>query len=127
MAASRLGSRHSGPSANDLFADITGLCQLAIMESRLAGIVATLWFFFALLSLFIALVFSPMGVGLLLPNTHPITWIYPAFLTLPPVVLGLGRLIGTTGSRLLLWLLAAALGVVALLLFAYLAATFVGH
>jgi len=97
------------------------------MESRLAGIVATLWFFLALLSLFIALVFSPMGLRLLLPDAHPITWIYPALLTVPPVVLGLERLIGTRVSRLLLWPLASALGVVALLLFAYLAATFVGH
>jgi hypothetical protein len=97
------------------------------MESRLAGIVATLWFFFALLSLFIALVFSPMGLRLLVPDTHPITWIYPAFLILPPMVLGVGNLIGTRASRLLLWPLAAAQGMVVLALFAYLAATFVGH
>jgi hypothetical protein len=97
------------------------------MESRLAGIVATLWFFFALLSLFIALIFSPLGPRLLLPGTHPSTWIYPAFLTLPPVILALRMLIGKRVSHLLLWPLATALALVSLLLFAFLAATFVGY
>lgn len=97
------------------------------MTSRLAGIVGTLWFFFALLSLFIALAFSPMGLRLLLPGVHPITWLYPAFLVLPPVVLALGSVIGNKVSRLLLWPLAVALGLLAFLLFAYLAAIFVGY
>lgn len=97
------------------------------MESRLAGIVATLWFFFALLSLFIASVISPMGLRLLLPGTHPTTWIYPVLLTLPPVAIGLGKFIGPRRSRQLLWPLGGALGVAASLLFLYVAATFVGH
>lgn len=97
------------------------------MESRLAGIVATLWFFFALLSLFIASVLSPMGLRLLLPGTHPTTWIYPVLLTLPPVAIGLGKFIGTRRLRLLLWPLGVALGVVASLLFFYFAAIFFGH
>ena len=97
------------------------------MASRLTGIVATLWFFFALLSLFIALAFSPMGLSLLLPGNHPITWLYPAFLVLPPVVFGLGKVMGTRVSSLLLWPLAVALGLIALLLFSFLAVTFVGH
>lgn len=95
--------------------------------SRLTGIVATLWFFFALLSVFIALVFSPMGLRLLLPSTHPITWLYPAFIALPPVVLGLTAVIGTRVSRLLLWPLAGTLGLAAFLLFSFLAVTFVGQ
>jgi len=97
------------------------------MTSKLTGIVATLWFFFALLSLFIASAFSPMGLRLLLPDAHPITWIYPAFLVLPPVVLSLSAIIGTRVSRLLLWPLAVALGLIAFLLLGYLAGTFVGH
>lgn len=97
------------------------------MTSRLAGIVGTIWFFFALLSLFIALAFSPMGLRLLLPGEHPITWLYPAFLALPPVVLGLGSVIGAKVSRLLLWPLAVALGLIAFLLFGFLTASFVGH
>lgn len=97
------------------------------MTSRLAGIVGTLWFFFALLSLFIALVMSPMGLRLLLPGMHPITWLYPAFLTLPPAVLVLGSFIDNKVSRLVLWPLVVALGLLAFLLFGYLAATFVGH
>jgi len=108
-------------------ADTFWLCHLSIMASRLTGIVATLWFFFALLSLFIALVFSPMGLRLLLPGNHPVTWFYPVLLVLPPVVLGLGKAIGTRLSPLLLWPLAVSLGLVALLLFGFLAATFVGH
>jgi multidrug efflux pump subunit AcrB len=44
------------------------------MTGRLTGIVATLWFFTAMLSLFIAMVFSPMGLGLLLLDSHPVTW-----------------------------------------------------
>lgn len=101
--------------------------QFLHMTGRLTGIVATLWFFTALLSLFIALVFSPMGMRLLLPGTHPVTWLYPAFLMLPPVVLGLSTIIGAKVSRLLLWPLALALGLMAFLLFGFLAATFVGH
>lgn len=97
------------------------------MESRLTGVVATLWFFFAVLSLFIAVGFSPLGLRLLLPGTHPNTWIYPALLTLPPIALGSSRIVGSTNARLLLWPLATVLGVAAVLLFAYLAATFVGH
>ncbi|PZU62897.1 hypothetical protein [Sphingobium sp.] len=84
-------------------------------------------FFFALFSLFIALAFSPMGLRLLLPGSHPITWLYPAFLALPPAILVLGSVIGNKVSRLLLWPLAVALGLLAFLLFGYLAATFVGH
>lgn len=97
------------------------------MENRLSAIVATLWFFFALLSLFVASVFSPMGLRMLLPGTHPTTWIYPVLLTLPPVAIGLGKFIGARRSRLLLWPLGGALGVVASLLFLYAAATIVGH
>jgi len=97
------------------------------METRLAGIVITLWFFFGLLSLFIASVFSPMGMGLLLPDRHPLSWIYPALLLLPPITLGLHRVSTSTASRLLLFAVATALGISALALFAFLAATFVGH
>jgi len=97
------------------------------MTSRLIGIVATLWFFSVLVSLFIALAFSPLGLRLLLPSTHPSTWLYPAFLALPPVVLGLGRLLGPRVSRLLLWPLVMTLGAAAMLLFGFLAAAFVGH
>jgi uncharacterized membrane protein YfhO len=97
------------------------------MTGRLTAIVATLWFFIVLLSLFIALVFWPMRLGLLLPGTHPLTWLYPAILLLPPVVLGLRTIVGARVSRLLLGPLALALGLIAFFLFGFLAATFVGR
>jgi len=97
------------------------------MGSRLVGIVATLWFFFALLSLFVALAFSPMGLRLLIPGSHPGTWLYPAFLALPPIVLASQSLLGRRASRLVLWPLAVALSALAFLLFAFLGSTFVGH
>lgn len=97
------------------------------MENRLIGIVATLWFFIALLSLFVALVLSPMGLRLLLPGSHPSTWLYPALLTIPPVVLASRNLLGRTVSRPLLWLLVTALAVFTMLLFGFLGSIFVGH
>ena len=109
------------------FADVGRCASLGNLENRLAGLVATLWFFFALLSLFIALVFSPMGLRLLLPGTHPGTWVYPALLTLPPIALGCQKLAGRVISRLMLWTITLSLAVVALLLFAFLAASFVGY
>ena len=72
------------------------------MTGRLTGIVAALWFFFALLSLFIALAFLPLGLRLLLPSTTPSTWVYPLLLALPPIVLGFGRFLGPRVSSLLL-------------------------
>jgi len=97
------------------------------MENRLVGIVATLWFFVTLLSLFIALAFSPMGLLLLLPGINPTTWIYPAFLALPPIALGCQNVMGKTISRLLLWLLTSVMTAAVLLLSGYLAMSIVGH
>ena len=97
------------------------------MANRLAGFVATLWFFFALLSLFIALALSPMGLGLLLPDTHPITWVYPALLALPPIALVCQKFVSTQVFRVVFWALALSLAVVGLALFAFLFGVFLGH
>ena len=97
------------------------------MRNRLIGIVATLWFFFAVLSLFMALAISPMGLRLLLPGTRPITWLYPALLIMPPVILACQNGLGAKLSRTLLWLFASVLAAFALVLFAFLSLMFVGH
>lgn len=97
------------------------------MGTRLVGIVATLWLFFALLSLFVAFALSPMGLRLLLPATHPASWIYPALLVFPPVALLSRRLLGTRLSTGLLWTLTLALSLMALALFAFIGAMFLGH
>ena len=97
------------------------------MGSRLTGIVATLWFFIAILSLFVALVLSPMGLRLLLPGSSPVTWVYPALLTIPPVALACQKYLGRSVSAVLLWLIAISLSAFALLLFALLATTFLGN
>lgn len=97
------------------------------MGTRLAVIAATLWFFFALLSLFVALALSPMGLRLLLPAAHPTSWIYPTLLVVPPIVLLSRRLLGARLSSSLLWALTLALGLMAVVLFAFIGALFFGH
>jgi len=97
------------------------------MERRLIGIVATLWFFFALLSLFVALAFSTMGLRMLLPGVQPKTWIFPVFLALPPAILASQKLLTPRVSRILLWPVAVALATLALLLLIFLASTFFGR
>lgn len=97
------------------------------MMERLSGIVATLWFFFALLSLFVALAFSPLGLRLLLPGIHPFTWIYPAFLVVPPFVLAGRKVLNPKNFRGLLWILASGLAAMGLLLGAFITTMLVGH
>lgn len=97
------------------------------MKTRLLGMVATLWFFFALASLFIAAVLSPMGLSLLLPDRHPSSWLYPALLSVPPIVLLGQHFLSARLSKTLLWPLAVALGLFAFLLFAFLASFFFAH
>ena len=96
------------------------------MSARLTGIVATLWFFFAVASLFIALALSPLGIRLLLPGLHPTSWIYPALLLFPPLLLIGQRVMGERAARSLGWILAISMTAAGLLLFAFLAATFLG-
>ncbi|ANK12903.1 hypothetical protein [Erythrobacter neustonensis] len=97
------------------------------MGNRLAGIAATLWFFFALLSLFVALALSPMGLRLLLPTAHPASWIYPTLLVAPPIALLSQRLLGARLSSRLLWPLTLALGIMLLALITLIGALFLGH
>ena len=96
------------------------------MSARLNGIVATLWFFFAIASLFIALALSPMGLRLLLPGSQPTSWIYPSLLLFPPLLLVGQRVVGTRASKVIGWALAIAMAVVGLLLILFLAAKFLG-
>lgn len=97
------------------------------MENRLAGIVATLWFFFALLSLFLALAFSPIGLRSLLPGPHPITWICPVLLAMPPMALAYRLILGRAVPRLCLWAVAILLAAFGFLLVVFVVTTFVGH
>ena len=84
------------------------------MRTRLFGIVATLWFFVAVLSLFVALVFSPLGLRLLLPGAQPSTWIYPTLLTVPPIFLLSEHWLGAKPSPVALGFLALALSALVL-------------
>ena len=95
-----------------------------LSKARLTGVVATLWAFFALFSVFVALTLSPMGLRLLLPSTHPSTWIYPALLVIPPSVLLCQRFLSMRVAQVLLWCLSLALGAFTLLLVAFTASFF---
>ena len=97
------------------------------MSTRLVGIVATLWFFFALLSLFIALALSPLGLRLLLPAANPASWVYPSLLVFPPVVLLTQRLLGATLSKMALRFLALTLGSMTLLMFVFVRSLILGR
>lgn len=97
------------------------------MGTRLFGIIVTLWFFFALQSLFVALVLSPMGLRLLLPGANPTSWLYPALLVCPPFALLTQRLVGSRLSNALLWFFALVLGGMVALLFVFLGSLFFGH
>ena len=96
------------------------------MSQRLSSILMTLWFFFAIASLFIALALSPMGIRLLLPGSQATSWVYPALLVLPPLLLLVQRSLGSRVSRPLALILAASLALIGLLLFVFLASMFVG-
>ncbi len=97
------------------------------MANRLTGIIITLWFFFAVLSVFVALAFSPMGLRLLLPDKHPVSWVYPALLVLPPVTLALQSVLSARLSRILLWALLVPLTALTLLLVAFFGSAFFAH
>ena len=96
------------------------------MGQRLTSILVTLWFFFAIASLFIALAMSPMGIRLLLPNSQPSSWLYPALLALPPIPFLVQHSLGSRVSRPLAFILATSLAFVGLLLFLFVASMFVG-
>ncbi|MBA3729804.1 MAG: hypothetical protein H0W92_03230 [Sphingomonas sp.] len=96
------------------------------MRTRLTGIVLTLWFILAVLSLFVALAFSPLGIRLLLPGSQPGTWIYPLFLTVPPVFLFSQHWLGDEASQITLWSFALALGAFVLVLLAFVGNLFFG-
>ena len=96
------------------------------MGHRLTGMLMTAWFFVAMASLFIAGALSPMGLRLLLADTHPVSWIYPALLISPPLVLLGQRALEPRISRPLAWVLTIILAMFAFLLFVFLAATFLG-
>lgn len=68
-----------------------------------------------------------MGLRLSLPREHPTSWVYPALLVCPPVVLLTQRLLGAKFSNAALWSLAVALGLMAFALFAFIGAMFLGH
>jgi len=90
------------------------------MSLRLAKIILPLWLCFTLMSVSIALFFSPMGLRLLLPEWHPLSWIYPALIVLPPIVVGTQKHLNTRASRLMMWSIAVPLAAFALLLLAFL-------
>jgi len=93
----------------------------------LTGIIITLWFLFAVLSVFVALAFSPMGLRLLLPDKHPVSWVYPALLVLPPVTLALQSVLSARLSRILLGALIVPLTALTLLLVAFFGSAFFAH
>ena len=97
------------------------------MANRLTGIIITLWFLFAVLSVFVALAFSPMGLRLLLPDKHPVSWVYPALLVLPPVTLALQSVLSAMLSRILLGALIVPLTALTLLLVAFFGSAFFAH
>lgn len=97
------------------------------MANRLTGIIITLWFLFAVLSVFVALAFSPMGLRLLLPDKHPVSWVYPALLVLPPVTLALQSVLSARLSRILLGALIVPLTALTLLLVAFFGSAFFAH
>ena len=100
---------------------------VSAMANRLTSIVITLWFFFAVLSVFVALVFSPMGLRLLLPDKHRVSWVSPALLVLPPVSLALQSVLSARLSRILLWALLVPLAALTLLLVAFFGSAFFAH
>ncbi|OJY61606.1 MAG: hypothetical protein BGP16_06510 [Sphingobium sp. 66-54] len=100
---------------------------ISAMANRLAAIIITLWLFFALLSVFVALAFSPMGLRLLLPDRHPVSWVYPALLIVPPVALASQSLLSARFSRLSLWIIVIPLGAFTLLLLAFFGSAFFAH
>jgi hypothetical protein len=100
---------------------------VSTMANRLTGIILTLWFFFAVLSVFVALAFSPMGLRLLLPDKHLISWVYPALLVVPPVALASQSLLSARLSRILLWALVVPLTAFTLLLIAFFGSAFFAH
>lgn len=96
------------------------------MGPRIFGIVVTGWFLFTILSLVVALAFSPMGLRLLLPEEHPVTWIYPALLVLPPVIIATRNLLGARATLFLLWPLAVVLAAFDVLLLVFLGSALLG-
>ena len=97
------------------------------MNARLVGIVGTLWFFFALMMLFIAFVYSGVGFRLLLPEGHPATWIVPILLFGVPALLASQRFVSPKFSRPVFWMALIGLAVLGVGLFAFLSSIFVGH
>lgn len=83
------------------------------MSHRLSGALMTAWVFFAIASL-LAVALSPSGFSLLLPGFHPVTWLYPAGLLLPPLVLFSQRALGPNVSRPVALTMTAILGLFAL-------------
>jgi hypothetical protein len=96
------------------------------MTSRLFGIVATFWLMFTVFSLIVALAFSPMGLHLLIPDKHPITWVYPALIVVPPVLLASQNLLKPKAIRLILWPLAIMLTGFVMVLLLFLGSAFFG-
>jgi len=111
-------------SAIDPLQTLVHVALVDRMSSRLSGIVATLWFFFAIFSVFVALVLSPMGLRLLLPDAEPASWFYPTFLLLPPILLVAQGHFDSKLTRATLWLMSIGLTVLVLALVALLGRVF---
>jgi multidrug efflux pump subunit AcrB len=101
--------------------------SVSAMANRLTGIILTIWFFFVVLSVFVALAFSPMGLRLLLPDKHPVSWVYPALIVVPPVALASQGIFSARLSRILLWALVVPLTVFTLLLIVFFGSAFFAH
>ena len=95
-------------------------------STRLLGIVGTLWFFFAIMEMFVASI-SPMGIRILLPERHPATWIASMLLFGTPILILSQRFAPPKVAGVLSWITVAGLGFFVVALFAFLAAMFVGH
>ena len=74
--------------------------------------------------LVVALALSPLGLGLLLPERHPATWIYPALILMPPMIFASHRALGPKTVRVVLWPLTVVLAAVTLLLILCLGSAF---
>ena len=63
----------------------------------------------------------------LLPGPHPITWICPVLLAMPPMALAYRLILGRAVPRLCLWAVAILLAAFGFLLVVFVVTTFIGH
>ena len=94
---------------------------------RLVGILGTLWFFFALMMIFIATVLSPMGLRILLPDRQPATWALLGLLFGTPLLLAGLHFAPPKVSAVLIWVICGFLALLTAALFLFLTALFVGR